>query len=636
MRPCLVLFCLFSMHVSAQVLDSERLNLAEGMAYLEDPAGNLDLAAVRAADGWKINHGDAGNFGFSTSVYWFRVDLQVRRSDLWSIVLHYPLHDDVQAFWLDKQGNLLEQQHTGDLLPFAQRPVFHREFIFSRYLSAGDDVQFYLRLQTEGTMQVPLDIMNKDAFARYDNAQGFARGVYIGVMVVMVLYNIVIFLMTRMRMYRNYVGFVLSFLFVQMSYDGTGFMYLWPSWPQFNHMAVPISMSLSQLGFLFFSYFVLVVSRLHPTARYYFRALNVLWAVLALAVMFVPYHKVVAWLNMGSLIFSLSYFALALLQGMRGHKFAIVFAVANFLFVTGLMLGNLRSLGLVPGNFITLYGYMIGSLAETILFAIALALRILEIQARRKQQDLLAAQLKEETHQQQVATLSGLVVGIAHELNTPLGIVHTSVDFALEQQHRLANLSSSGQLTKQQFSQNVEESREALDMAAQNLTRMGRIVSTFKRSSIAQMGYQYASTTLNELDWDVRQLAMQRKIELNLHIEHDAQIVTYDKAIVFMLTELMDNTMAHNVDNDIHRVSVHMALRGSYIYLRYADNGQLAAAVDMQKIFDPFYTNQRGSGRRMGLGLYQVHNIVTQLFRGRVNVSTDTGLIFEFELPYAN
>jgi signal transduction histidine kinase len=79
-----------------------------------------------------------------------------------------------------------------------------------------------------------------------------------------------------------------------------------------------------------------------------------------------------------------------------------------------------------------------------------------------------------------------------------------------------------------------------------------------------------------------------------------------------------------------------MALRGSHIYLRYADNGQLAAAVDVQKIFDPFYTSQRGSGRRMGLGLYQVHNIVTQLFRGRVNVSMDTGLVFEFELPYAN
>ena len=636
MRACLVLFCLFSMHVSAQVLDSERLNLAEGMAYLEDPAGNLDLAAVRAADGWKINHGDAGNFGFSTSVYWFRVDLQVRRSDLWSIVLHYPLHDDVQAFWLDKQGNLLEQQHTGDLQPFAQRPVFHREFVFSRYLHNGEYVQFYLRLKTEGTMQVPLDIMNKEAFAHYDNAQGFARGVYIGVMVVMVLYNSVIFLMTGMRTYRNYVGFVLSFLLMQMSYDGTGFMYLWPGLPQFNNIAVPVFMSLSQLGFLFFAYFVLSVRGLGKTARHYFHGLNLLWGLLALAVIIAPYHKVVAWLNMGSLIFSLSYFALSLVQGIRGHKFAIVFAVANFLFISGLMLGNLRSLGVVPGNFITLYGYMIGSLAETILFAIALALRILEVQARRKQQDLLAAQVKEDTHRQQVETLSGLVVGIAHELNTPLGIVRTSLDFALEQQHKLAHLSATGQLTKHQFNQHVEESREALDMAGQNLSRMGRIVSTFKRSSVAQMGYKLGTTSLNELGWDVRQLAMHRKIELNLHIENDAQVHTYDKAIVFMLTELMDNTLAHNTDNLQHRVDIHLALRSQHIYLRYADNGQLPVGIELQKIFDPFYTSQRGSGKRMGLGLYQVHNIVTQLFRGRVNVSTGTGLIFEFELPYAN
>lgn len=633
MRLIIFLFACYIASSHAVVLDAPRLNLAEGMAYLEDPAGYLTLEEVRARQDWQTNHGSAGNFGFTPSAYWFRVELNAARSNYWSVVLHYPAHDFVDAYWLSASGDVLDHEHTGDLQPFMQRSVYHREFVFSRYLAAGESVQFYMRLKTEGTMQVPLEIMDKTAFAQYDNAQGFARGAYVGVMVVMVLYNIVIFLMTGMRMYRNYVGFVFSFLLMQMSYDGTGFMYLWPDWPGINTFAIPLTMSLSQLGFLYFAYHILAVPKLNIRARRFYQALNIIWGLLAMAVIFAPYHKVVAWLNMGSVLFTLCYFALSVVLAWRGQKFAAVFAVANFLFISGLMLGNLRSLGLLPGNFITLYGYMIGSLAETILFAIALALRILELQARRKQDEEAILREKERAQQQKIAALGELVTGVAHELNTPLGIVHTSTDFAREKHIQLSNLFDSGHLTKAQFRQHMQDSQSALGLACQNLDRMGKIVQTFKRSAVTQIGYRTTSTSLQELAYDIRQAAMHRNIQLELEAEDDIVLNTYSSALLFIITELLDNTLAHNPGLSEHRVKIKLKVRDSALQLHYADNGVISSTLDMGKLFDPFYTSQRGAGKHMGLGLYQVHNLVDQLFRGRVGIQRAEGLVFDFVFP---
>ncbi|MCP5325283.1 MAG: sensor histidine kinase [Oceanospirillaceae bacterium] len=743
-----VLLLLAVMPASAQVLSAAgEYNLARGLYFIEDKNKSLDINAVINEQNWSLSNKETGNFGFSTSRYWIKIPLNSEVQGRWLFELDYPLLDYVDIYWVEN-GEVIYSAQTGDNRPFAQRPLPFRQFVFYRMLQPGQEATLYYALETEGTFQITLNAYDEVHFERRNMLSAMVYGGFYGVFIVMAVYNLLVFFITRIRAYVYYVVFVLGFCILQMAYSGTGYQYLWPDHPEFNALVFPLVYALSQVTLLAFAANFLGVFTMGRWLGRYFYVLMMISAGLGLAFLLAPYHKVMPMLVLHALLVNLSAFVVSFWLAVRGKTYAGIYALASGIFIIGMFLTNLRSLGVVEGNFLTLHGYMIGSFLEVVLFALALAYRIADIQKAKRlaeksahfaqgqaianlqkyerlydsavtgnfvldrdgillsanstlqrylgdeyrefkryfqPQDALLALLAECKIKGQVndatlcaqngrwfsvsmkwlgnetGTIEGsltdiqarvdaehlrmkaeddksnalekLVVGIAHSVNTPLGIAMTSTDFAREQLELLQREYKQNTLTREYFNTAVMEGQSSLQIAQQNLSRMGILLNHFKQISVKQMAYNVGELYLAELAEITRLAASSAGITLSLHLDENAHFLTFPEAVKFILQQWLQNTVAHAQNDKGVAISLTVKIYGGHLHVHYRDNGQLLAASELKHIFDPFYTSQRGSGRKLGLGLYQVKNTVHQLLHGTLETYIDNGLHFKMQIP---
>lgn len=747
-----LLLCILSWgcftQASAQVLsETGEYNLAKGLYFIEDKNKSLDINAVIAEQNWSLSSKETGNFGFSTSRYWIKIPIASEVQGRWLFELDYPLLDIVDIYWVEN-GEVVYSNFTGDNRPFAQRPLPFRQFVFARNLQPGETATLYYALETEGTFQITLNAYDESHFERRNILSAMVYGGFYGVFIVMAIYNLLVFFITRIRAYIYYVIFVTGFCVLQLAYSGAGYQYLWPEHPEFNALVFPLVYALAQVILLAFAANFLDVFNMGRWLGRYFYALMLISAGLGLAFLFASYHKVMPLLVLHALVVNMSAFVVSLWLALRGKTYAAIYALASGLFIIGMFLTNLRSLGLVEGNFLTLYGYMIGSFLEVVLFALALAYRIADIQKGKRlaeksahlaqeqaianlqkyqrlydsaitgnfvlsQEGMLlsanstlqrylgdeyrefkryfqnpealsalleecinkgavqdaplcgqhghwfsvslkwlggeggaiegslldiqarvdAEQLRLKAEEDKSNALEKLVVGIAHAINTPLGLAVTSTDFAREQLELLQREYKQNTLTREVFNGSVGAGQDSLRISQQNLQRMGVLLNHFKQISVKQMAYTLGDLYLAELAEMARNTSNAAGIKLSLDIDENARFLTFPDAVKFVLQQWLQNTLAHAQNDKGLAIALEVKISDDYLIVHYRDNGQLLAASELKHIFDPFYTSQRGSGRKLGLGLYQVKNTVHQLLHGTLETSVDNGLHFKMQIP---
>src|SRR5690606_22896712 len=150
------------------------------------------------------------SFGFDSRPLWLRVQL----SNPDTIIRHhlleigYSVLDLVDAWQVHADGRI-DIIRTGDTLPFSQRPLAFRNFLLPLDFDPGENITLYLRVQTEGSLQVPLQVWQREHF--FENQLDFTlgQGWYFGIVFVMAIYNFFIFLKLRDKNYLTYTAFVL-------------------------------------------------------------------------------------------------------------------------------------------------------------------------------------------------------------------------------------------------------------------------------------------------------------------------------------------------------------------------------------------------------------------------------------------
>lgn len=393
---CVILLGIFLSPItcSVELTSLGEYNLAAGLYYIEDKDHVLQIDDVIQQQNWSLSNKETGNFGFSTSQYWIKIPLHSQVEGRWLFELDYPLLDYVDIYWVENDV-VIYSAHTGDNRPFMQRPLPFRQFVFSRQLQPGQNANLYYRLQTEGTFQVTLNAYAENHFENRNILTSMVYGGFYGVFIVMAFYNLLVFFITRIRAYVYYVVFVLSFCLLQMAYGGTGFQYLWPTHPEFNGLIFPLLYALAQITLLAFAANFLGIVSMGRWLLRYFYVLMIISGLLGLAFFQLPYHTVMPLLVLHALLVHMSTFVVAFWLGLRGKTYAMIYAIASGIFIIGMFLTNLRSLGVVEGNFLTLHGYMIGSFLEVVLFALALAYRIADIQRAKQRAEKSANNAQE-------------------------------------------------------------------------------------------------------------------------------------------------------------------------------------------------------------------------------------------------
>lgn len=183
--------------------------LAQHMEFLEDPGQGLDLAAARAPENAARYHpaarGAEVNFGYSRSAYWLRFTVSVLPTAAPDCLLEiaFPSLDQVQVFAPDGNSGYV-MQAAGDRRPFAERPYPHRNLVFPLRLAPGATETLYLRVVSEGSLTLPATLWAPEAFHDHDRRSYALLSLYFGMLLALMLYNLLLYLSLRDRVFLAY------------------------------------------------------------------------------------------------------------------------------------------------------------------------------------------------------------------------------------------------------------------------------------------------------------------------------------------------------------------------------------------------------------------------------------------------
>ncbi|QXL85692.1 diguanylate cyclase [Comamonas sp. NLF-1-9] len=373
--------------------------LAPSVQALEDPQGAYTLAQVmqpplagRFAAG--LGKDEAFNFGITPSAWWFRFTLDNPGDEALTRVLEvaYPRLSQVTLYRPDADASV-QTMETGMQAPFASRPLAWRAFAFPLKLGPQTQQTYYLRVQSLTAFIVPLRLWQPTAFARHVAGDSAAQAWYFGMASAMALFNLLIFLWLRERLFLYYVFFVVSMAFALAAQNGLvkQFLPLEPPW--WSNLAATFGYSLAIATGLQF------MRRLLDTARTlgpWDGALRALVWFFVLSPAVFPFTGQ-SLIRTAAVVYLLAIVVVAvvLVHGMlRRQRSAYFYSAAALMLAAGALVNVLRALGLLPTNVFTANAMQIGSALEMVLLALALADRYAQLRREKlaMQKDLLQAQ----------------------------------------------------------------------------------------------------------------------------------------------------------------------------------------------------------------------------------------------------
>ncbi|HEH9417697.1 TPA: PAS domain S-box protein [Aeromonas sobria] len=241
---------------------------------------------------------------------------------------------------------------------------------------------------------------------------------------------------------------------------------------------------------------------------------------------------------------------------------------------------------------------------------------------------------------EKMASLGSLVAGVAHEINTPIGISVTASSYL---QERVADFKShidSKQLSRSyltEFTVNLDESMQLLQS---NLRRASELIASFKQVAVDQSSEaRYNFSLADNLHQVVVSLGHKlKKSQCEVDIQCDPKLSTFSFPGSFtqIYSNLILNSINHGFDNwdKPKKITIKVEQQGEDLLIDYSDNGRGIPPEILPRIFDPFVTSKRGQGGS-GLGTHIIYNLVVQLLRGRINCISEpgNGAQFHIRLP---
>ena len=357
-----------------------RFSLGGKLEVLEDPAGNLTLADVQTPEHHQRfipSNKEIPNYGFTSSVYWAYIKLQNDHTNLeeWLLELAYPLIDQVEV-WVKQQDGSFKKHITGDKRPFAEREMSYHNFLFHLHLDQGEETEIYFRFKTESSMQMPLTLWSNQGFTEVINQELYGVGIYYGIMLSMIFYNLFIYLSVLDESYLNYVLYIIFYVMLQMSLNGFAYEYLWPNLIWWANVAVPITIAAALIFALRFAQTYLNVAEQMPKTHKVMWGMIVVLSIAILVALFAPY-KVAIKLSTGVAVLTVVVIASTGVRSWRkGYRPAVYYLLAWSSILAGAMAFALKSFGVLPAMFLTNNGMQVGSALEVLLLSLGLADRI--------------------------------------------------------------------------------------------------------------------------------------------------------------------------------------------------------------------------------------------------------------------
>jgi signal transduction histidine kinase len=246
---------------------------------------------------------------------------------------------------------------------------------------------------------------------------------------------------------------------------------------------------------------------------------------------------------------------------------------------------------------------------------------------------------KEMIHSAKMAALGDLVAGVAHEVNTPIGVCVTASSFLSERTRQLRELYEKGEMKRSDLEKYLSLAEESSASVLTNLERAAELVQSFKKVAADQSSEEKRVFDLRSyLEQILVSLRPQfKRTPHTVHVDcpEGLTLDSYPGAIMQIMTNLVMNSLVHGFSDGLPgEIFIKVESVGDDVALSYRDTGVGMDKEQRERIYDPFYTTRRGSGGT-GLGMNIVYNLVTQTLKGSILLETapGQGAVFLLTLP---
>lgn len=239
-----------------------------------------------------------------------------------------------------------------------------------------------------------------------------------------------------------------------------------------------------------------------------------------------------------------------------------------------------------------------------------------------------------------LASLGGIVAGVAHEINTPVGISITGITHLTDITNNINDKFKNQSLTSEDFQEYLKEVDEATQIIFLNLDRTAKLIRSFKMISVDQATEE--KRTFNVYDYlmeillSVENITKKNHVKVEVSCDKNIEILSQPGYLSQVFTNLIMNSMRHGfiVERE-HIIRIRVNRNDNGLVFIYEDNGVGIPEEHQSKIFEPFFTTNREEGGS-GLGLNIVHNLVTSKLNGRIVCTQPQGEWVQFVISIAD
>ncbi|GGX05919.1 sensor histidine kinase [Undibacterium macrobrachii] len=664
-------------HATAKVLplqnSTNAINLKSHWQVLEDKSGSLTINDIlrleqadsskaertpKAANGFRLLSGNL-SASYTRSVFWLKLDLQRQdpaTSTEWWMEVTPNMLDDVRAYHVQNQ-NIISTHRSGDHTRFVDGETRHRLAVYRLAIADTEKHSIYIRIQTSSALYFSAHLYTPQAFAEASNFQSSLLGVFYGIMLAMIAYNLI--LMFGYRDNANVFYLLLSVLTLLVGFNNNGHLALY--FEPDNVWLIELIQSLAVPSLLlFYSLFInsfLQLPKIMPNIAKGFRILQIFAVLIMIAVLAGYNSYVAATAQILAFIQMIVVIPIGMLIGWRGYRPGYIVVAATTAWIAGGLLVILRNLGVIESSWLSEYGFQIGAAIEIILLALAQAdrINIIKNENALAQAQLLSISQKAEQEleskiQQRTKEMAELIerlekldkqknefLGIAaHDLKNPLtGIIG------------LSDL-----MRKLEPSITPEQRYSYLERISRSGNRMMHIITNLLDVNAMESGNaKLEKNTINIVElchqvliqYEHNLRAKELQYQLNFSDTEYASnppslMVLVDQNACFqVLDNLISNAIKYSPIGKL--ITIQLSRHEEFAQICIQDQGQGLTAEDQQRLFERFskLSSVPTAGEHStGLGLSIVKKL-TEAMGGTVSCESEfgNGCSFVVELPLA-
>ena len=261
--------------------------------------------------------------------------------------------------------------------------------------------------------------------------------------------------------------------------------------------------------------------------------------------------------------------------------------------------------------------------------------RTIELQ---KSFDELVTTQEKLLESKKMASLGGLVAGIAHEINTPIGVSLTAASYLDESTKQITQKLAANEMKRSEFERYINQAQDGSELIINNLQRAAKLIGSFKQVAVDQSSEQTRSFAIKEYIQEVltslKPTLRNYPVTVSFDLADDFSVTSSPSAISQIITNLIMNSLKHGFDDGSSGIiTLSVTNEDEIVTLLFSDSGKGIPEEHLAKIYEPFFTTKRAQGGS-GLGMNIIFNLVNHTIGGHISCRSQLGEGTQFEITF--